>query len=69
VCLQLTRDLLEVVFPARAPATASELTPLARLALEAVATSRGWEWGNYASLLRRFALPTKKGDFAAWLAR
>ncbi len=68
-CLQLTRDLLELVFPSRAPASAAELTPIARVALEAVATSRGWEWGNYATLLRNFALPTKKSDFAAWLGR
>lgn len=68
-CLQLSRDLLELVFPARAPTAAKELTPLQRTAIEAIVRSRGWQWGNYSSLMKAFGLPTKKDELAAWLAR
>ena len=68
-CLQLSRDLLELVFPARAPTAAKELTPLQRTAIEAIVRSRGWQWGNYSSLMKAFGLPTKKDELATWLAR
>lgn len=66
-CLQLSRDMLQLAFPASPPERASALTELQRVALEAVAGSQGWRWGNYANLMSAFRLPRSRDAMRAWL--
>ena len=70
--LAMTASLLRIAMPERAPGTARELTPDQRVALDAVAAHGAFKWrfgafGNYASLLRAYQLPTTADELRAWL--
>jgi hypothetical protein len=73
VRLSLTASMLRILFgETRAPASARDLTPLQRRAMEAIRDDGGWRvsggiFANYALMLRGWGLPGDPEAFARWL--
>lgn len=66
--LQMTPKLLHLAFSRRPPASASELTPTERMAVETCLEHGGWRWGNYGILMREWGLPSSRDALRTWLA-
>jgi hypothetical protein len=71
--LSLTASMLRVLFGGkRPPASARDLTPLQRRAMEAIRDHGAWTvgtgiFGNYTLMLRGWGLPGEREAFARWL--
>ncbi|CAN0472411.1 unnamed protein product, partial [Hapterophycus canaliculatus] len=70
--LSLTDSLLTAVFPSGLPSEASEMSPMQRIAIEAIRDCgafkvSGGTFGNYVGLLSGWGLPQSADEIDKWL--